>query len=285
MTLKEKVLNLLKERGPLTLKELHDLLPEHTYHGMCGTVYRYVYQGVVVRVGKGKYALAKEVNKGMGRKAKSGRPAKSTKNPRSNRPTKGKPQAPKALSAEAALADALCRFADGFGLTLAASGGETYQSHRGSNRRIKIPSYEAMKKRLIEGGIYRNQVLFSDGGHLKNIEAMTDAGRTAFLLKFRIPKWKYNVYRLPDHLIEDGKRVYDAFPLLRENNATFVLGYVFNILKRAGVKNTKKVREAIRFTAKPDSRYVYAFFKDSDFTVATSGYLEPRRSNCELVKV
>jgi len=185
MTLKEKVLKLLGERGPLTLKELHDLLPEHTYHGMCGTVYRYVYQGVVVRVGKGKYAVAKEVNKRTGRKAKSGRPAKSTKNPRSNRRT-SKPKAAKAMSAEAALADALCRFADGFGLALTASGGETW--------------------------------------------------------------------------------------------------FVFDILRWAGIKNTKEVREAIRFTATPSSRYVYAFFEDSDFTVATLG-LKPRESNCELIRV
>ena len=271
MTLKEKVLKLLEERGPLTLKELHDLLPEHTYHGMCGTVYRYVYQGVVVRVGKGKYALAKEVNKRTGRKAKSGRPAKSTKNPRSNRRTKSKPKAPKAMSAEAALADALCRFADGFGLALTASGVETYHNHRKSHCRIKIPSYEAMKKRLIENEMYDSQVLFSDGSHLKNIEAMTDAGHSAMLLKFRIPKLEYNMYRLPDHLIENGRKAYCAFPLLRENNAAFVLRFVFDILRWAGIKNTKEVREAIRFTATPSSRYVYAFFEDSDFTVATLG--------------
>jgi hypothetical protein len=284
MTLKEKVLKLLGERGPITLKELHDLLPEHTYHGMCGTVYRYVYQGVVVRVGKGKYALAKEDNKRTGRKAKSGGPAKSTKNPRSIRRTKGKPQAPKAMSAEAALADALCRFADGFGLALTASGGETYQSHRKSHRRIKIPSYEAMKKRLIENGMYDSQVIFSDGSHLKNIEAMTDAGHSAMLLKFRIPNLEYNMYRLPDHLIENGRKAYCAFPLLRENNAAFVLRFVFDILRWAGIKNTKEVREAIRFTATPNSRYVYAFFEDSDFTIATKG-LKREKCTCELIRV
>jgi len=284
MTLKEKVLEVLKNKGPLTLQELYDTFPDHSSPSIRGTVYKLLYKGAVRKVGKGKYALAKEDNKRTGRKAKSGRPAKSTKKPKSNRRTKGKPKAPKAMSAEAALADALCRFADGFGLALTASGGETYQSHRKSHRRLKIPSYEAMKKRLIENEMYDSQALFSDGSHLKNIEAMTDAGHSAMLLKFRIPKLEYNMYRLPDHLIENGRKAYCAFPLLRENNAAFVLRFVFDILRWAGIKNTKEVREAIRFTATPNSRYVYAFFEDSDFTIATKG-LKREKCTCELIRV
>jgi hypothetical protein len=59
-TLKEKILELLRDKGPLTLKELHGFLPQHTYRGVCGRVYELVSRGDVVKLEKGKYGLAEE---------------------------------------------------------------------------------------------------------------------------------------------------------------------------------------------------------------------------------
>ncbi len=159
MTLKERVLEVLKNKGPLTLQQLYHAFPEHSRPSIRGTVYKLLYRGAVRRDGKGRYAFAAEDTRRLGREPKSGRPSepaekpgtmhrarkgretkprrplKPVENPRSDRLAKDMHKAREAVSAEAALADALCRFAEGFGLALAASG-KTCQKH-GSRCRTK----------------------------------------------------------------------------------------------------------------------------------------------------
>ena len=113
MTLKERVLEVLKNKGPLTLQQLYHAFPSHSRPSIRGTVYKLLYRGAVRRDGKGRYAFAAE-------------PAEK---PGTMHRARG------VVSAEAALADALCRFAEGFGLALAASG-KTCQKH-GSRCRTK----------------------------------------------------------------------------------------------------------------------------------------------------
>jgi len=232
---------LLKElQQERTLAELYQLFPGHSQPSIRGTVYKMLYAGQLERTDEGKYLV----------KGKSKTPALPKKPTRKKREAPdatpaGKPVEPEMVEPpitgamppsgdlNQVLAEALAKFS--------GSGGAREKSRRRSSTQ-NLPPFEKVA-RALEAQSYTLHEDFHIGIGKTDI-AMHPSKRSA-VAKWPDDELEGERYRLPDNLVENGRMARNT--LVRTEDWTIHTQPLFKVLQTMGVKNTRRLREHLRF--------------------------------------
>jgi len=285
--LKDDILNALQSER--TLQELYQLFPERSTPSIRGTVNKLVYDGVVQRIGEGKYKLTSTDTHKAESATRTATPTADTTDSRTAEETETKTETDaKEVEQEdrepgrtrtrtdlnQVLIGALEKFAGGEGIGEEGELTSTSKT-RPRTRGVVLPDFDEARQ-ILEPEGYTFHENFNTG--IGTPDVLINSAST-----FAVARWddplpegipEGDIYRLPDQLVKSGNLARASWVSLGSSAVNLLP--LFDCLKALGKRNNESLRKNLRFFHKEDglcfayilgNRILFVMVKSNDTSI------------------